>query len=67
MEGKQKTASSIFKNAISLCCIFLSVIVSVQDINLTVPTEALKTIIMLAMGFSTKKKSALKEETNAQM
>jgi len=40
----------------------LSILAASQDVNLTTPSEAVKTVIMLAMGFAAEKKHVLRKE-----
>lgn len=48
-----------------MCYLLLSILAAAQDVNLTTPNEAMKTIIVLAMGFAAKKKCVLKEEVRS--
>jgi len=45
-----------------LCYLVLSILAASQDVNLTTPSEAVKTVIMLAMGFAAEKKHVLRKE-----
>lgn len=45
-----------------MCYLLVSVLAAAQGVNLITPSEAMKTTIMLAMGFAAEMKRVLKKE-----
>lgn len=53
---------SNFQGIKLLCYLLLSILAAAQDVNLTTPNEAMKTITVLAVGFAAEKKCELRKE-----
>jgi len=56
------TLKSVISRGLSYCAICSSISAAAQDVNLTTPSEAMKTIIELAMQLSAEKKHVLRKE-----